>query len=88
MKIQVESRKSTPFAHMAPFAAQACDLLKPDSCFVLPSLCPLGGLQFTGKQEQTVTNRSLLPQAEDDIGTNCASNSPGATQQHPLPFLI
>ena len=45
-----ERVKPEPFAVVAPFAEQACDLVKHDCHFTLLSLSP--GLEIPGKQEQ------------------------------------
>ena len=55
-----------PFAIVAPFAEQACDLVKHDGHLTLLSLSP--GLEITGSKNRT--HRSLQPQAEENIGTN------------------
>ena len=62
-----ERTKPAPFAIVAPFVEQACDLAKRDSHFTLLSLCAQDWKLLESKNR---TNCSLQPQAEDNTGTN------------------
>ena len=83
-----ERTKPAPFAIVAPFAKQACELVKYDCHFPLLSLSPV--LEITGSKNRT--NSSLQPQADDNIRTNCslcynAPTAQGHTTATPPPFF-
>ena len=79
----IERTKSAPFAIMAPSPSRPLTLLN-TTAFYSSELVPTTGNYW--KAKQNMTNLSLQPQAEDNIGTNRSlvlqrPNRPGATQQ-------
>ena len=78
--------KASAISYLGTVPEQTYDLVKRDRHLTFLTLSP--GLEITGKQEYNVTNHSLQPQAEDNIGINCSLyyNSPGASRQQPTLF--
>ena len=71
--------KASAISYLGTVPEQTYDLVKRDRHLTFLTLSP--GLEITGKQEYNVTNHSLQPQAEDNIGINCY-NSPTAQGLH------
>ena len=82
-----ERVEPAPFTIVAPFAEQACDLVKHDCHFTLLSLSP--GWEITGSQNRPLPaatgRRGHWNKLQPGVTTR---DSPGAAQQHPHPLLI